>query len=53
MNSGSLDSSISPTEDASLLETGQTKEDAIDVGKERARTEGIRQETNPRRKMAE
>ena len=34
-NSGSLDSSISPTEDASLLQTGQTKEDAIDVGKER------------------
>ena len=35
VNSGSLDSSISPTEDASLLQTGQTKEDAIDVGKER------------------
>ena len=34
-NSGSLDSSISPTEDASLSQTGQTKEDAIDVGKKR------------------
>ena len=34
-NSGSLDSSISPTEDTSLLQTGQSKEDAIDVGKER------------------